>query len=226
MMKADAVEDLGGVMVHFIGGRVVKPEGSEIAGDGDFVGGEIRIHFDGAGGLDEAEAFAKFVEIDLAEGLAEDLDVAGGGPEVAGDNAGERAFAAAIRTEHGGAGSFGDLPGEVVENPTVVAAKADAAEVDGKSGHGGGLLTGEAGRPMGPMGWPTRNRVGPNGRLAALGHHLFPADNVNVQFDGQWNRIAKPTITCRDARNGGNIGSLWPERWRASSGVRRTVCRN
>src|SRR5579859_567539 len=110
VMQADAVEDFGGVVVHVWGGWVVEAEGAEVAGDGDFVGGQVGVHFNGAGGLNESQAFAELVEVDVAEGLAEHLDASGGGPEMAGDDAGEGAFGAAVGAEDRGAGAAFDSP--------------------------------------------------------------------------------------------------------------------
>src|SRR6185312_6604224 len=104
VMEANAVEDFGGVIVHVGGGLIVEAEGAEVAGHGDFVGGEIRVHFDGAGGLDEAEVFAEVVEIDLAKSLSQDIDPPHRWPEMAGNDTGECAFAAAVGAEDGCAG--------------------------------------------------------------------------------------------------------------------------
>jgi hypothetical protein len=101
-----------------MGGRwgVMKVDGAGRAGKDDIDSGHVVVGVVGGEGLHELDALAEGGDVGLAEHLAEDGDTAGGRVEVAGEEAGEGGFAAAVRAEEDGDAGEGDGEGNVVED--------------------------------------------------------------------------------------------------------------
>jgi len=82
------------------------------------------------GGTDEADALAQFAPVGIAVGLAEQLDLAGAGREVAGERAEERSLAGAVRAEDDPVLAALHAPVEPVEDERAVAMDDEAADVE------------------------------------------------------------------------------------------------
>ena len=100
----------------------------EIAGDGDVESGHVFVEGVDGVGFNDADALAEFLKGKFAEGVAEERDGAGGGPEIAGDEAEEGGFAAAIGADNGGDGGGGDGPVDGLEDGAVEAGEGEVGE--------------------------------------------------------------------------------------------------
>ena len=129
--EADEGEEAVGVGFHLGGDGVVEADAAEEARQHDLACGEAWLDVVRAGGLDEADVAAGFEEVGLAERAAEDRDFAAGGPEVAGEDSGERALAAAVGAEDRDARAGGDLPGDVLQDGGFAADEGDVFQIDG-----------------------------------------------------------------------------------------------
>jgi len=114
------------------GGDFVEAEGEarEVAGEDDVAGGHLFIERVDGRGFDDADTGAEFGDGGLAEGLAEELDFAGLGPEVARGDAEEGGFSGAVGAEDGGDFAWGDLPGDVGEDGARAAGEGDVIELE------------------------------------------------------------------------------------------------
>ncbi len=128
--KTDGFDDFAGDG-DFLGGRVVeKAEMGAATGEDSLVAGELGIHEAADMIAYDSDGAADFADIGLAVGLAQDLDDAGRGPEVAEEEVQNGGLAGAVGTEHDPVLSGLDLPGEILENGIEVALDEDIGDPD------------------------------------------------------------------------------------------------
>src|SRR4051794_12042873 len=115
-------------MLHLRRDRLVQPERAEVAGEDHLARRQLRVDIVRPGGLHQADLVPQRGKVGLAEAVAEDGALAGGGPKVGGEDARQRALAGAVGAEDGAARAGRDGPVDALQDPPLAARHADAAQ--------------------------------------------------------------------------------------------------
>ena len=126
----DLAKDAPGLGAVARSGFAPEIDHCEFATDNGVEGGLVIVHHLADGRGDDADGAAEFAPIGGAVTLAEDLDFACGGSQVAGKGGKEGGLAGAVRPENDPVLAFADGPGETVEDLCVVAGDGEAGDAE------------------------------------------------------------------------------------------------